>query len=254
MHGHPAVLRAQVQRRAAGAGDARRAWRRLRDRLRVRAGAARSGRRASQGRPVQQHRETRAAHPARPSTRGVWRFALDSEGELHKLAAAAPGSAVYVRLDVEDSHSLFPLSRKFGTSADEARPTPEHGTRVRPPPVRPDLPRRLTVHRPVDVLAGDRAMRPGDAAPRAVRDPHRDAEHRRRHAGDLRRSGARHPRRGRRRRAAPSPACRTARRTSRPNRVGSSSPRAACSSRPSSASPVAAASCGRTSTSAGSTA
>jgi ornithine decarboxylase len=52
--------------------------------------------------------------------RGVWRFALDSEGELHKIAAAAPGSAVYVRLDVEDSHSLFPLSRKFGTSADEA--------------------------------------------------------------------------------------------------------------------------------------
>jgi ornithine decarboxylase len=52
--------------------------------------------------------------------RGVWRFAFDSEGELSKLAAAAPGSAVYVRLDVEDSHSLFPLSRKFGTSADEA--------------------------------------------------------------------------------------------------------------------------------------
>ncbi|HEY9377644.1 MAG TPA: type III PLP-dependent enzyme [Jiangellaceae bacterium] len=51
---------------------------------------------------------------------GVWRFALDSEGELHKLAAVAPGSAVYVRLDVEDSHSLFPLSRKFGTSADQA--------------------------------------------------------------------------------------------------------------------------------------
>jgi ornithine decarboxylase len=52
--------------------------------------------------------------------RGVWRFALDSEEELRKLAAAAPGSAVYVRLDVEDSHSLFPLSRKFGTSPDEA--------------------------------------------------------------------------------------------------------------------------------------
>ena len=59
-------------------------------------------------------------HIRRAVDRGVWRFALDSEGEFHKLAAAAPGSAVYVRLDVEDSHSLFPLSRKFGTSADEA--------------------------------------------------------------------------------------------------------------------------------------
>jgi len=59
-------------------------------------------------------------HIRRAVDRGVWRFASDSEGELHKLARAAPGSAVYVRLDVEDSHSLFPLSRKFGTSADEA--------------------------------------------------------------------------------------------------------------------------------------
>ena len=66
------------------------------------------------------------------------------------------------------------------------RPALAHGTRVRAPPVWLDVPRRLPVHRPVDVLAGDRAMWPGDAAPRAVRDPHRDAEHRRRDAGDLR--------------------------------------------------------------------
>ena len=63
----------------------------------------------------------------------MWRFALDSEGELLKIAAAAPGSAIYVRLNVEDSHSLFPLSRKFGTSADEAlrllRMAPECGLR-----------------------------------------------------------------------------------------------------------------------------
>jgi ornithine decarboxylase len=65
--------------------------------------------------------------------RGVWRFALDSEEELRKLSTAAPGSAVYVRLDVEDSHSLFPLSRKFGTSAEEALRllllAPEYGLR-----------------------------------------------------------------------------------------------------------------------------
>lgn len=59
-------------------------------------------------------------HIRRAFARGVWRFALDSEGELLKIAAASPGSAVYVRLIVEDSLSLFPLSRKFGTSTEEA--------------------------------------------------------------------------------------------------------------------------------------
>jgi ornithine decarboxylase len=72
-------------------------------------------------------------HVRNAVARGVWRFALDSEEELRKLATAAPGSAVYVRLDVEDSHSLFPLSRKFGTSADEALRllvlAPEYGLR-----------------------------------------------------------------------------------------------------------------------------
>jgi ornithine decarboxylase len=57
-----------------------------------------------------------AAHEA-----GVWRFAFDSEGELYKLAEHAPGSAVYVRLRVDDSTSIFPLSRKFGAEAHEAR-------------------------------------------------------------------------------------------------------------------------------------
>ena len=51
---------------------------------------------------------------------GVRRFGFDGEGELHKLAANAPGSSVYVRLRVNDNHSLFPLSEKFGTSVDEA--------------------------------------------------------------------------------------------------------------------------------------
>ncbi|HEX2701376.1 MAG TPA: type III PLP-dependent enzyme [Acidimicrobiales bacterium] len=51
---------------------------------------------------------------------GVRRFGFDGEGELHKLAAHAPGSQVYVRLRVNDNQSLFPLSEKFGTSVDEA--------------------------------------------------------------------------------------------------------------------------------------
>jgi ornithine decarboxylase len=52
---------------------------------------------------------------------GLWRFSFDSEGELHKLAQHAPGAAVYIRLRVDDSTSLFPLSRKFGAEAHEAR-------------------------------------------------------------------------------------------------------------------------------------
>jgi ornithine decarboxylase len=52
---------------------------------------------------------------------GLWRFSFDSEGELRKLAQLAPGAAVYIRLRVDDSTSSFPLSRKFGAEAHEAR-------------------------------------------------------------------------------------------------------------------------------------
>src|SRR6185503_515664 len=61
------------------------------------------------------------AHIAEAYRAGLWRFSFDSEGELHKLAQHAPGAAVYVRLRVDDSTSLFPLSRKFGAEAQEAR-------------------------------------------------------------------------------------------------------------------------------------
>lgn len=61
-----------------------------------------------------------AAHIAETAAAGLYRFAFDSEGEVRKLAANAPGSSVYVRLRVDDEHSVFPLSRKFGTSADDA--------------------------------------------------------------------------------------------------------------------------------------
>jgi ornithine decarboxylase len=62
-----------------------------------------------------------ASHVAESFAAGLWRFAFDSEGELYKLAQHAPGSAVFVRLRVDDSTSLFPLSRKFGAEAQEAR-------------------------------------------------------------------------------------------------------------------------------------
>lgn len=60
-------------------------------------------------------------HVAAAYEAGVWRFAFDSDGELHKLARHAPGSAVIVRIRVDDSGSTFPLSRKFGTELDQAR-------------------------------------------------------------------------------------------------------------------------------------
>lgn len=60
-------------------------------------------------------------HIAAAAAAGLWRFAFDSEGELHKLAEHAPGSAVYVRVRVDDSGSTFPLSRKFGAEAHDAR-------------------------------------------------------------------------------------------------------------------------------------
>lgn len=62
-----------------------------------------------------------AAHIAAAHDAGLWRFAFDSEGELHKLARHAPGAAVTVRVRVDDSMSIFPLSRKFGAEAHQAR-------------------------------------------------------------------------------------------------------------------------------------
>ncbi len=61
-----------------------------------------------------------SAHIAAAARAGTRRFAMDSECEVRKLASAAPGSEVYVRLAVEDRDSLFPLSGKFGVGVDEA--------------------------------------------------------------------------------------------------------------------------------------
>jgi ornithine decarboxylase len=61
------------------------------------------------------------SHIAAAAASGLSRFAFDSEGELDKIARHAPGSQVYVRVRVDDSRSVFPLSRKFGAEADQAR-------------------------------------------------------------------------------------------------------------------------------------
>jgi ornithine decarboxylase len=52
---------------------------------------------------------------------GVGMYAFDSIEELEKLARHAPGSRVYCRLLVENKGADWPLSRKFGTTVDNAR-------------------------------------------------------------------------------------------------------------------------------------
>jgi ornithine decarboxylase len=52
--------------------------------------------------------------------RGVRVFAFDSEAELKKLAAAAPGARVFCRILMECEGAEWPLSRKFGCSPEMA--------------------------------------------------------------------------------------------------------------------------------------
>lgn len=47
-------------------------------------------------------------------------FAFDSECELRKIAAAAPGASVFCRILVDCSGAQWPLSRKFGCGTDMA--------------------------------------------------------------------------------------------------------------------------------------
>ncbi len=53
--------------------------------------------------------------------RGVSLFAFDSAEELAKLAKHAPGSRVYCRILVANEGADWPLSRKFGTTVEQAR-------------------------------------------------------------------------------------------------------------------------------------
>lgn len=70
----------------------------------------------SYGNTVKKVSAIRAAHEA-----GVSMFAFDSDEELDKLAAHAPGSRVYCRILVENAGADWPLSRKFGTTVQHAR-------------------------------------------------------------------------------------------------------------------------------------
>ena len=52
---------------------------------------------------------------------GVERFAFDSDSELDKLIAAAPGSVAFCRVLCDGFGAAWPLSRKFGCAPDFAR-------------------------------------------------------------------------------------------------------------------------------------
>ena len=52
--------------------------------------------------------------------KGVDFFAFDSSEEVDKMASFAPGSNVYVRLEVDNIGSEWPLTKKFGVGLDDA--------------------------------------------------------------------------------------------------------------------------------------
>ncbi len=56
----------------------------------------------------------------RAGRRGVRDFAVDSVGEVVKLAREAPSASAYARLLVDNSASEWPLARKYGVGVDEA--------------------------------------------------------------------------------------------------------------------------------------
>ena len=62
----------------------------------------------------------RRDHVAEAAALGVRLFVVDSMPELHKVAEAAPGTAVLCRLVTSGTGSDWPLSRKYGCSVSQA--------------------------------------------------------------------------------------------------------------------------------------
>ncbi len=71
--------------------------------------------RVSYSNPVKPIGQIAAAYAA-----GCGLFVADGPNELSKLAAAAPGCSVLLRVKVDDRASAFPLSSKFGAPLDHA--------------------------------------------------------------------------------------------------------------------------------------
>ena len=71
--------------------------------------------RISYGNTIKKQRDIAAAY-----AKGVRLFAFDSQAELEKLAASAPGAKVYCRVLMDCEGAEWPLSRKFGCEPDMA--------------------------------------------------------------------------------------------------------------------------------------
>lgn len=69
----------------------------------------------SYGNTIKKAKDIRYAHE-----RGVRMFVFDSEDELRKIAANAPGSEVFCRLLASSAGAQWPLSRKFGCTPEMA--------------------------------------------------------------------------------------------------------------------------------------
>ena len=74
---------------------------------------------------------------------GVGLFAADSAAEIDKLAEAAPGAAVLVRLATTGAGSDWPLSGKFGCADAEVVPLLQARVSARAPARGSDVPRRF---------------------------------------------------------------------------------------------------------------
>ena len=72
--------------------------------------------RISYGNTIKKQRDIAAAY-----AQGVRLFAFDSEAELAKLIASAPGSTVFCRVLCDGTGADWPLSRKFGCEPEEAQ-------------------------------------------------------------------------------------------------------------------------------------
>ncbi len=71
--------------------------------------------RISYGNPIKKESEIAEAY-----RRGIRMFAADCEGEIEKIARAAPGSRVICRIHCDGTGAEWPLSRKFGCEPDYA--------------------------------------------------------------------------------------------------------------------------------------
>lgn len=106
---HPAVLRRLVD---LGVGFDVASAQELRDVLAAGADPAD----ISYGHPVKPRAHVETAYAA-----GVRRFTADATAELAKLAVAAPGSQVVVRVTVDQAGADWPLADKYGVALDEAQ-------------------------------------------------------------------------------------------------------------------------------------